>query len=69
MSYSDLSYDQWLPAAVAQYADAYGADSPDQEWILSPYDSWERNPHFTGTPGRPEDMDFDDSGDCARRVL
>lgn len=49
--------EQWMSEALAQYADAYGAEQPDREWICTPYDTWERNIHFTGTPsGRhPED--------------
>jgi hypothetical protein len=42
---------------VAQWIWAYGAESPDKEWMLSPFDTWHRNPHFTGvrTEGHPED--------------
>ena len=49
--------EQWLSEALDQYASAYGAEAPDREWICTPYDTWERNPFFTGTPsGRhPED--------------
>ena len=48
--------------AVAEYARNVGADRPDQEYILSHYDTWERNPFFTGTPGRhPEDDQDDDA--------
>lgn len=37
--------------ACREYARNVGAEHPDLEWILSPYDSWERNPFYTGKPG------------------
>lgn len=35
----------------------FGAEKPDHEWILTDYDVWEKNPHFTGVPSglHPED--------------
>lgn len=49
--------EQWMSEALDQYASAYGAEAPDREWILTPYDTWEPNPFFTGTPSgtHPED--------------
>ena len=42
--------------AVKEYARNYGSDNPDQEWVLSPFDSWERNPFYRGPRGpHPED--------------
>lgn len=42
--------------AVKEYARNAGSDRPNQEWILSPWDSWERNPCYRGPVGRhPED--------------
>ena len=33
-----------------------GADRPDQEWLSSDFDTWEKNPHYRGEPGpHPED--------------
>jgi hypothetical protein len=43
--------------ASREYAENAGADRPEREWILSPFDTWERNPHFTGTPGRHPEAD------------
>jgi hypothetical protein len=44
---------------VDQYTYVYGAERADEQWILSPYDTWERNPHYTGPDqGHPED-DYD----------
>lgn len=42
--------------AVREYATNAGAARPNVEWILSDYDTWVRNPHYTGQPGpHPED--------------
>jgi len=49
------------PSHVKEYARNVGAERPNQEWILTDYDSWERNPHYRGVPGRhPEDDQGDD---------
>lgn len=34
--------------AVREYADVVGYENPDRAWILSPYDTWEANPHYHG---------------------
>jgi hypothetical protein len=48
-----MSYQQ---EQVREWVWAYGTEHPDQEWLNSPYDSWEKNPHYTGKPGHhPED--------------
>ncbi len=42
--------------ACAEYARNIGYEYPDQEWLITSWDTWERNPYFTGKPGRhPED--------------
>lgn len=42
--------------SVREYASNAGEDSPDRPWILSPMDTWEKNPHYSGPPVRhPED--------------
>lgn len=47
--------------AVREWAYNFGATCPEKEWLASNYDTWERNPHFTGTPGRyPEDSEDGD---------
>jgi hypothetical protein len=34
----------------------FGAEKPDQEWILTDFDVWAKNPYYTGKPGpHPED--------------
>lgn len=41
--------------AVREYACNYGAPA-NIAWVLSPYDSWEPNPHYAGPYlGHPED--------------
>ena len=42
--------------AVREYTWNVGRDRPDVEWILSDYDTWYKNPYYTGEPGpHPED--------------
>ena len=41
--------------AVQEYALWVGRDKPYTQWILSDYDSWEKNPHYVGPDqGHPE---------------
>ncbi len=47
-----------------EYADNVGMDEPDREWIATPFDSWERNPHYTGKPGRHPEADYDEGPDA-----
>lgn len=55
-----MSQGEYMSCAFGQYAAAYGAEDPAREWILSPYDTWHKNPFFTGTPGRHPEDDYDD---------
>lgn len=42
--------------AVREYAFNVGHDRPLQQWILSDYDTWERNPFYIGPDmGHPDD--------------
>ncbi|UIS25302.1 hypothetical protein [Erythrobacter phage vB_EliS-L02] len=51
-----LSDGAYYSEAVRQYAAAYGEEEPDKPWILSPFDTWERNPYYRGPPvPHPED--------------
>lgn len=51
-----MSEGEYLSAAVRQYAAAYGEQEPAKPWILSPFDTWERNPYYNGPPvPHPED--------------
>jgi hypothetical protein len=48
--------------ACREYAANYGADHPERAWILTDYDSWERNPHYHGpSVPHPEDDTWHDS--------
>jgi hypothetical protein len=46
--------------AVREYARNVGAERPDRAWILSPYDTWERNPCYSGPPARHPEDDYDE---------
>ncbi len=42
--------------AFKEYARNVGAEFPDRPWILTPMDTWERNPFYRGPPApHPED--------------
>ena len=36
--------------AIREWARNYGADHPDVAWLLSDWDTWEPNPHYSGAP-------------------
>ena len=46
--------------AMAEYARNIGGDEhhKNSQWILTDFDVWERNPHYSGPPQRhPEEYD------------
>ena len=52
-----LTQGELMQGACHEHALNYGEEQPDREWILSNFDTWVRNPHYTGEPGpHPEDM-------------
>lgn len=54
----------FMQEAVRQWAWVYGEEHPEQAWLLSDYDTWERNPHYNGPEQRhPEDYDYDEEVD------
>lgn len=56
---------EYMGEAVFQYASAYGSLDPDSEYVLSPFDTWERNPHYRGPRGpHPEDDSFWDMSEA-----
>jgi len=57
-------YDQLATPADAcrEYAANVGADHPDRAWILTDYDTWERNPFYNG-PAVPHPEDVNDTAD------
>ena len=45
--------------AVRQYTYEVGSQLTNQAWILSPYDTWEKNPFYIGEPQpHPEEENF-----------
>ena len=56
-----MSAGEYHSCALKQYAAAYGEEHLDSAWILSPFDTWERNPLYSGPPQpHPEDDYFED---------
>ena len=50
--------------ANREYARNAGAEDPTRAWILTPWDSWERNPSYHGPDvPHPEDDSGDYEGD------
>ncbi len=49
--------------ACREFARNVGHEFPDRPWILTDYDTWERNPFYQGPPARhPEDDQEDEGG-------
>lgn len=46
--------------AFREYAYNAGFECPDREWISTPWDTWERNPHYTGPKGLHPEADPED---------
>ena len=44
--------------ACREYARNVGMDRPEQPWILTDYDTWERNPHYTGPPAPHPESEY-----------
>lgn len=55
MSYQQEQVREWVWVA--------GARETDREWLNSPFDTWEKNPHYTGKPGRHPEEDSPDLND------
>ena len=58
-----MTQGEYMSAALAQYAAAYGEADPTRAWVLTPYDTWERNPYYQGPPVRHPEDDQDAYGD------
>ena len=57
----DLNKMSFMQEAVREWVWNVGQDRADQQWVLSNYDTWERNPHYTGPDqGHPEDEHYED---------
>jgi hypothetical protein len=51
----------FMQEAVREWVWNVGQDRSDQQWVLSDYDTWERNPHYTGPDqDHPEDEHYGD---------
>ena len=47
--------------ACKEYARNYGSDRPERAWILTDFDTWERNPFYSGPKvPHPEDDYYGD---------
>lgn len=56
------NYRATISDAAREHTSWVGAEHPDTAWILSPYDIWERNPHWNGKgDGRHPDHEDDES--------
>lgn len=52
-----LTQGENMSASCGEYTHNAGAEKTNTEWILTPFDTWVRNPHYTGKPGpHPEDL-------------
>ena len=49
-----------MSEACKEFACNAGMDNPGDAWILTPWDSWERNPFYSGPPVRHPEDDSDD---------
>ncbi len=49
--------------AMSEWARNVGWHDGNKEsaWLLTDYDVWVRNPHYTGTPQPHPDSDYDDN--------
>lgn len=47
--------------ARAEYAANAGAEDVGRQWILTPWDTWERNPHYSGPEQRHPEADPEDA--------
>ena len=57
----DLNKMSFMQEAVREWVWNVGQDRADQQWVLSDYDTWERNPHYTGPDqDHPEDEHYED---------
>ena len=67
-----MTQGEWMTEAFREYAGTHGAADTTRAWILTPYDTWERNPFYVGEPQRhPEDDhgEFDEERSPTERWL
>jgi len=46
--------------AVREWVWTVGKDQKDRQWISSDYDTWERNPHYSGPEQKHPEADYED---------
>ena len=47
---------QIIREAIEEQKQIFGMENPDKQWILTSWDSWEKNPYYSGPDQRhPED--------------
>lgn len=49
--------------AIEEQRQIFGAENPDKAWILSDWDTWERNPFYSGPPQRHPEDDYGDESE------
>lgn len=54
-----LTQGQQMTGACKEFAHNAGQDRPEEEWLLTSWDTWERNPHYQGEPG-PHPYDYEE---------
>jgi len=60
-----LTQGQRMVGACREYAAIVGADCPQRAWISTNYDTFVRNPYYSGPPvPHPEDACDDSPDDC-----
>ena len=60
MRQESLTQGQYMDEALSEYAQNAEIENTEVAWILSPFDTWERNPFYNGPEvGHPEDEDYD----------
>lgn len=58
MEQESMPQGEFMREAVFQHTSVIGADRPESRWILSPFDTWETNPHWDGSnPYQPHPED------------
>ncbi len=48
-----------IPEAIREWAHNVGAEYPDRAWLNSNYDTWEKNPFYSGPPVPHPEADED----------
>lgn len=48
--------------AIEEQKQIFGYERQEQQWILTSWDSWEKNPYYSGPPQRHPEDDYDEDG-------